>query len=88
MEDDKFEDGLEALWKSLGASTKRLDNSDNHEILKKIKEMEMQEKKIKPSTQGEESDADLILPQWSVSGKKVHTMTIRKRRIDIEPMGF
>jgi hypothetical protein len=90
---DDFEDGLEALYKKLGAAAKRLDEPDTKEILKEIKEMEMQEKKSNSPHKAESPTQNSILPQWSVSGKKVDKMKIEKRRRpgsggNIEPMGL
>lgn len=49
--------------------------------------------KIESSTSGEGPNPTIILPQWSVSGKKVDKMKIEKRRRpgsggNIEPMGL
>jgi hypothetical protein len=88
MKEEEMTDRLEQLWKQLGKKTKELDNSENEAILSEINEVTEELKKIKPSTSGEGPDPTTILPQWSASGKKVQTMTVKKRRIDVDPMGF
>lgn len=90
MDDEQMEDGLEALYKEPGAKTKNLDGSEHGNILSHIKEVQQElfKNKIKPSTSGEGPDPTTILPHGELPGKKVITMKISKRRIDIDPMGL